>query len=100
MLDNSTTAIADHGALAARQDPVGVIAIIGLVLGIIGLLQSSLFTYSAVVGLGKGDPWEQPPKAWGKPWPFSIATGLEGAKFNESDPLRGPGGPFPDVHLL
>lgn len=100
MLDNSTAAIAEHEILAARQDPVGAIAIIGLIIAIIGLLQSSLFTYSAVVGLGKPDGWMPPPKEWGKPWPFSIATGLDGPKPNETDPLGGAGGPFPDVHLL
>ncbi|KAK7721463.1 hypothetical protein SLS63_009577 [Diaporthe eres] len=100
MLDNSTAAIAEHEILAARQDPVSAIAVIGLIIGIIGLIQSSLFTYSAVVGLGKPDGWVPPPEEWGKPWPFSIATGLEGPKPNESEPLQGAGGPFPDVHLF
>lgn len=94
MLDNSTTSVANYEAA------VGPIAIIGLVLGIIGFLQSGLFTYTAILGLGKGDGYTPPPKEWGKPWPFSIATGLEGPKPNASDPLGGSGGPFPDIHLL
>lgn len=96
MLDNSTDSVR---AYEAALEP-GAIAIIGLVLGIIGLLQSGLFTYTAVVGLGKPDGTPPPPKEWGKPWPFSIATGLEGPKPNKSDPLGGPGGPFPEIHLL
>lgn len=94
MLSNATTSISAYGA---NVEPI---AIIGLVLAIIGLLQSSLFTYSAVVGLGKPDGWHPPPEEWGKPWPFSVATGLEGPKANASEPLIGSGGPFPDVHLL
>lgn len=94
-LDNSTTSIGDYEAAVAP------IAIIGLVFAVIGLLQSGLFTYTAVLGLGKGDGYTPPPKEWGKPWPFSIATGLEGTRPNASeDPLYGSGGPFPDIHLL
>lgn len=98
MLDNSTVSV---GAFEAALDPMAVIAIIGFVLAVIGTLQSGLFTYSAVVGIGKPDGTIPPPKEWGKPWPFSIATGLEGVKPNKSaDPLKDPGGPFPIIHLL
>lgn len=78
-------------------EPISVI--IGLTFGTFGTLQSGFFTYSAVLGLGKGDGWMPPPEEWGKAWPFSIATGLEGPKPNASEPLRGSGGPFPHVHL-
>lgn len=97
MLSNSTTAIE---ALEARQDPMTVISIIGFVMTIIGFLQSGLFTYSAVVGLGKPDGWYPPPIEWGQPWMFSITTGLDGATVNGSEPLKGAGGPVPYVHLL
>lgn len=96
MLSNSTTAME---AVKAARDP-GVIAIIGFVLAIISTLQSGLFTYSAVEGMGKPDGWVPPPEEWGKPWMFSIATGMDGATSNGSEPLRGAGGPLPYVHLL
>lgn len=95
MHSNATASVSSYEAVL---EPT--IAIIGLILGIIGLLQSSLFTYSAVVGLGKPDGWLPPPKEWGRPWQFSIATGLEGPKANATEPLAGPGGPSPDIHLL
>lgn len=83
-------------------EPISLATIIGLSLGIAGTLQSGLFTYTAVLGLGAPGGYVPPPKEWGKPWPFSIATGLDGPKpkVNVTEPLRGPGGPFPDVHLL
>lgn len=94
MLDNSTTFIQSF------ERVVEPISIIGLAIGIFGVLQSSLFTYTAIVGLGKPDGRLPVPPEWGKPWPFSIATGLNGKRPNVSDPLEGAGGPFPDVHLL
>lgn len=96
MLSNSTTATE---ALKTARDP-SAIAIIGLVIGIVSTLQSGLFTYSAIEGLGKPAGWVPPPEEWGKPWMFSIATGMDGATWNESEPLRGAGGPLPHVHLL
>ncbi|KAG6357399.1 hypothetical protein INS49_013276 [Diaporthe citri] len=95
MLHNLTAPMFEHGALV---EPVSTI--VGLTLAVFGTLQSSLFTYTAVMGLGKGDGWMPPPKEWGKAWPFSISTGLEGPKPNASEPLGGAGGPFPDVHLF
>lgn len=98
VLTNSTTPVGAHGA---AMEP-GTIAIIGFVLAVIGTLQSGLFTYTAMVGLGKPDGWRPPPEEWGKPWPFSMATGLDGttSEPNATEPLIGSGGPFPDVHLL
>lgn len=100
MRGNSTTPVMAYEVAA---EPI---SIVGLVLGIIGLMQSGLFTYTAITGLGKPPGVPQAPKEWGKPWPFSIATGMEGMSFNPNpnestrDPLQDPGGPFPDIHLL
>ncbi|KAJ0120928.1 hypothetical protein J7T55_015666 [Diaporthe amygdali] len=100
MLGNSTTSIGvyDDTRLHVRQ--AEWMAVLGLALGIIGLLQSGLFVYSAIMGLGKGQGDPGVPPEWGKPWPFTIATGLEGPKVNASEPLRGSGGPFPEIHLF
>jgi hypothetical protein len=97
MLSNSTTSVA---AVAARQDPMTIITIISFVLGVIATLQSGLFVYAAIAGLGKPVGWTPPPEEWGNPWEFSIATGLNGATRNGSEPLEGAGGPFPSVLLL
>lgn len=96
MLSNST---ASTGALLAASQ-VEVITIIGFILTVIGTLQSGLFTYTAVMGLGKPTGWVPPPEEWGNPWGFSIATGMNGATRNGSEPLKGAGGPFPHVFLL
>lgn len=84
MLENSSTSVDAYAAI----EPISVI---GLVLGIFGFLQTSLFTYTAVVGLGKpdGPPNPPPPRHWRKPWQFSITTGLDGPIKNMCEPLRG-----------
>lgn len=77
-----------------------VIAIISFVLTIISTLMSGFFLTNAVMGVDKPTGYYAPPKEWGKPWEFSLATAMDGASKNGSVKLEGGGGPFPNVHLL
>lgn len=98
-MHSNSTAIA-AGSVATRASTTDPVGIAGLILGIIALLQSSLFTTTAVMGMEKTPGYTPPPTEWGEPWEFSISTAMNGANINGSKKLKGAGGPFPNVYLL
>lgn len=81
--------------------PFATLTVIGLVLGIMGQIESGFFMANAVKDMD--GPAKPPMPNMGEPWTVWIQTGFDGSTnpgINVTDPLKDAGGPFPAIYLL
>lgn len=82
-------------------EPVSAAAVAGLAMGAFGTLQSALFMFTAIKGLGGYNNGKPTHDELGKPWSVWMQAGLDGTQpTGGGAPLSGAAGPFPHVWLL